>query len=535
VTVRVGWSWRFDPEQPRDHHGRWTNGLPDVIALSEFSLGGLPSGVASVGDGDRVHLAVGDAQLDVSREQGIDQILAGLQGTGQQTMLGENHEPILRLTHPLNEDDWSVDAEFVGQGVTVHLTPGDRQRWIDELLRAQVARRVEIASGPLDVWLPKNKFGLRFLDDAGNPKELEFNHRSWARLSKAIDVVWGDPDEDGTFGEPYAAHSQLTVKTNVGNLLVDTVDEGGQEMLRFAPAAGGGWRLVWSADSSDPYFDAVGAARDVAENLDNYDSLVRSAPLFAPSRRRMMFGGAMTARRAQAMAAAGIQTRAAMSGHQRRAFPVELQVRAAGAAGGASVVEGYASVTDYPYEMWDPFGSYTEVVRAGAFTKTLSENPQVQLLLNHGGLSMAYTRAGTLTLAEDSTGLHIRAELNPTRGDVADMLAAIRDGNVDEMSFAFRVPEGKSLWSPDWSQRDIAEVDMHRGDVSVVNFGANDGTAGSLAVRAGDFDLLDERSARALYERLGARLAAGARPAAPTTSEPAGSLALFEAELALLG
>lgn len=215
--------------------------------------------------------------------------------------------------------------------------------------------------------------------------------------------------------------------------------------------------------------------------------------------------------------------RAAVTGMERRVYPVKLEVRAQ--ANGQATVEGYASVTEQPYEMFDWLGSYTEVVRAGAFTKTLSENPQVQLLLNHGGLSMAYTKAGSLRLAEDSTGLHMAADLNTSRRDVGDLVLALEDKAVDEMSFAFRVPTGKSMWSPDYDERSILEVDIHRGDVSVVNFGANPAT--SVGMRAQDFDRLDEGAARELYERLGRRLA--------PQSQPSGSLALYEAEIALLG
>ncbi|WP_025620407.1 HK97 family phage prohead protease [Salinispora cortesiana] len=215
--------------------------------------------------------------------------------------------------------------------------------------------------------------------------------------------------------------------------------------------------------------------------------------------------------------------RATHGGTEHRAYPVRLEVRAAGSE--QARIEGYASVTEAPYEMYDFLGSYTEVVRSGAFAKTLTENPQVQLLLNHGGLSMAYTRAGTLRLSEDSTGLHIAADLNTTRSDVRDMVSALADGNVDEMSFAFRVPAGKSQWSPDYDQRDIVEVDIHRGDVSVVNFGANPAT--TAAVRAQDLDQMDEAAARELYERLGRRLA--------PQSQPSRALELYVAEIALLG
>lgn len=204
--------------------------------------------------------------------------------------------------------------------------------------------------------------------------------------------------------------------------------------------------------------------------------------------------------------------RATVSGTVRRAFPVQLEVRAKTGAAQVSTVEGYASVTEEPFEMWDWLGMYHEVVRAGAFGKTLGENPEVQLLLNHGGLAMAYTKAGTLRLSEDGTGLHMEADVSTKRNDVSDMLAALEDGSVDEMSFAFRVT--RQLWSPDYDQRDIIEVDLHRGDVSVVNFGANPATSVG-AVRAADFDQLDEADARVLYERLQRRL-----EAAPTGSHP---------------
>lgn len=194
--------------------------------------------------------------------------------------------------------------------------------------------------------------------------------------------------------------------------------------------------------------------------------------------------------------------RVTRKGTERRAYPVQLNVRA-GSTAGVSVIEGYASVTEAAYEMWDWYGTYSEVVRQGAFARTLNASPQVQLLLNHGGLSMAYTKAGTLRLSEDSTGLHMGADINTGRSDVRDMLSAVEDGNVDEMSFAFRVT--RQQWSPDYDQRDILEVDIHRGDVSVVNFGANPATSVD-AMRSQDFDRLTPDGARAMISRLEQRL-----------------------------
>ncbi|MFI8962055.1 HK97 family phage prohead protease [Streptomyces sp. NPDC053493] len=218
--------------------------------------------------------------------------------------------------------------------------------------------------------------------------------------------------------------------------------------------------------------------------------------------------------------------RASAKGIVRRAFPVQLETRAKAGSSSVTTISGYASVVEEPYEMWDFLGSYAEVVRSGAFTKTLNETPQVQLLLNHGGLAMAYTKAGTLRLSEDSTGLYMEADVSTARGDVQDMLLALEDRSVDEMSFAFRVT--RQIWSPDYDQRDILEVDLHRGDVSVVNFGANPATSVTPAMRAVDFDSLDDGDARALYERLQRRFAPPAEPA-PASGHPL-SLYLAQAQ-----
>lgn len=76
-------------------------------------------------------------------------------------------------------------------------------------------------------------------------------------------------------------------------------------------------------------------------------------------------------------------------------------------------------------------------------------------------------------------------------------------------------------------QRDIVEYDIHRGDVSVVNFGANPAT--TVAMRGLDFDRMGDDEARALYERLGKRF-----EAAPETRRR-NPLSLYEAEAVLLG
>jgi HK97 family phage prohead protease len=153
-----------------------------------------------------------------------------------------------------------------------------------------------------------------------------------------------------------------------------------------------------------------------------------------------------------------------------------FEVRADGAT--SPTVAGIASVTDTPYEMYDAFGPYTEIVRGTAFDLTLAASPLVEFTRNHGaggGIPMAHTRNGTLTLSVvkegDETGLRYEASVDPTRTDVADMLKAMQRGDLAEASFKFRITRGQ--WSPDWTEYHIEEVDLDRGDVSAVNFGAN--------------------------------------------------------------
>ncbi|WP_370218016.1 HK97 family phage prohead protease [Kitasatospora sp. GAS1066B] len=203
---------------------------------------------------------------------------------------------------------------------------------------------------------------------------------------------------------------------------------------------------------------------------------------------------------------------------ERRSMPfrdVELRAKPNGTGGEALLFEGYACVVETPYEMQDWLGDYDEVVRSGAFRQTLADGADVPFLVNHAGLTLARTKSGTLRLSEDSVGLHTSADLDPASPHVQALRSAMGRGDVDEMSFAFWVT--RQAWSPDFTQRDILEVTLDRGDVSVVNYGANPNTAGAqLNSRDlnGHLDRLSEAERREVWERLSAQFAAPATPAA---------------------
>jgi HK97 family phage prohead protease len=134
-------------------------------------------------------------------------------------------------------------------------------------------------------------------------------------------------------------------------------------------------------------------------------------------------------------------------------------------------VHGYASIVGKKYKMWDMFGEYSENVSPGAFDVTLAKSPDVAFLVNHRGVTMARTTNGSLELSSDSRGLKSVAYLNPKRNDVKDLVLAIEDKDITEMSFAFLINDGQ--WNEEYTEYTINEVDLHRGDVSAVNYGAN--------------------------------------------------------------
>ena len=140
---------------------------------------------------------------------------------------------------------------------------------------------------------------------------------------------------------------------------------------------------------------------------------------------------------------------------------------------------GYASTFNQPYDM----GWYTESIDPGAFTRTLGQNPDVRLLVNHAGLPLARTTSGTLTLDTDSRGLRVLASLDPSDPDVQALVPKMRRGDLNQMSFGFRTIEDS--WSQDMSKRNMLALDLNDGDASVVTYPANPTTnAGLRSTRA---------------------------------------------------
>jgi uncharacterized protein len=149
---------------------------------------------------------------------------------------------------------------------------------------------------------------------------------------------------------------------------------------------------------------------------------------------------------------------------ERRTFTIK-NVEARQAEDGTMRLSGYAAVfNDDSVPL--PF---IERIAPGAFRKTLTETPDVRLLINHEGLPLARTKNGTLRLKEDEIGLYMDADLPDTQA-ARDLYTLVERGDVDQMSFAFRVIRQK--WNEGRTERTLTELSLADGDVSVVTYPA---------------------------------------------------------------
>lgn len=177
-----------------------------------------------------------------------------------------------------------------------------------------------------------------------------------------------------------------------------------------------------------------------------------------------------------------------MSTYERRSFSVELRTEVDGDDAGKLV--GYAAVFNDPTVLFDDF---TEVVRKGAFSKTLKES-DVRALWNHDdNFVLGRTKSGTLKLSEDDHGL--RVEITPPEAQWAkDLAASIKRGDVDQMSFGFQVmKDSLNREENGGTLRELLEVRLF--DVSPVTFPAYQTTEISARdARQADLAELRERA-----------------------------------------
>ena len=109
-------------------------------------------------------------------------------------------------------------------------------------------------------------------------------------------------------------------------------------------------------------------------------------------------------------------------------------------------------------------GSFTEVIRRGAFRASLDSGKDILALADHDPKAvLGRTRSGTLELREDAEGLAFTLTLPDTQAG-RDLVALAERGDLGGCSFGFTVQPNGEHW--DGSRRELRSVELH--EVSIV-------------------------------------------------------------------
>ena len=171
---------------------------------------------------------------------------------------------------------------------------------------------------------------------------------------------------------------------------------------------------------------------------------------------------------------------------ERRIVTTSLSLRTAGK--GTGTLSGYAATFN---NLSNDLGGFKERIAPGAFSSALKKNADVRCLVNHDpSLILGRTKAGTLTLREDSVGLSFDCEL-PDTSTGRDIRTLIQRGDISQCSFSFQCGEGDDEYQNDMDEngkfmpiRTIRNLNLF--DVSAVTYPAYEQT--SVSARAANYD-----------------------------------------------
>ena len=136
-----------------------------------------------------------------------------------------------------------------------------------------------------------------------------------------------------------------------------------------------------------------------------------------------------------------------------------LEIRSNGSLSGkGKTLSGHAAVFNSEANL----GDFREVIRRGAFSKSLATGSNVRALYHHNaGSLLGSTRSGTLQLREDAHGLAFVLVL-PDTSTGKDLSILVDRGDVAGCSFGFRVAPGGDKWETRNGQtlRELLNVDL---------------------------------------------------------------------------
>jgi len=274
-------TFRFDPHQKRDARGRW----------SPFGGLGLAVQALHVADGrvdleahdDGVHISLADRRggrnvsgmLDPEEAMKLGDALEraadpefdeGHRVTNSvHTYRGEGQAPATGYAHITWGGDEPIRLELRDTTEGVELTPQEATVMADDLYRISAARRINTASGPLDIFVPaQGEIGMRALGDDGAPRDLVLEANEWRELWRGADVLWEGFDEMGEFADPAEDLDQLTIDTPDGLVKMRRIGDADSSDAHIEVEGPGGFKMRFQTSLDDPIWDAKEPATEYA-------------------------------------------------------------------------------------------------------------------------------------------------------------------------------------------------------------------------------------------------------------------------------
>ena len=182
------------------------------------------------------------------------------------------------------------------------------------------------------------------------------------------------------------------------------------------------------------------------------------------------------------------------NGIRERRVVEDLEMRVVEDDDGGQKIKGYAAVFN---ELSQPLFGFREIIRKGAFKKTIKE-ADVRALKNHNpDFVLGRRSAGTLKLWEDSKGLGMEI-VPPDTTWAKDLMVSIGRRDITQASFGFSTI--KDGWAKDGETlvRELQEVRLF--DVSVVTFPAYTQTEVHVRAVLDSFGIASDLLAAAIFK-----------------------------------
>jgi HK97 family phage prohead protease len=111
--------------------------------------------------------------------------------------------------------------------------------------------------------------------------------------------------------------------------------------------------------------------------------------------------------------------------------------------------------------------SYGDIIKKGAFTKSLSRTSNIPMLHSHDPSKVIGVWK---SIVEDDVGLKVVGEFTPNHSLASDTYASLKHGAIAGLSIGFMIPKGGSHQKDD--NRIIETIDLK--EISIVSMPAND-------------------------------------------------------------